>query len=91
MSQESSLLSPREREIARLRVAGLSQTDIAKRLGINRCTVMRALERDIVRGHITHLHDALDAELVRAMVYNPFVELLAQAAAPRRGRRRRSL
>ena len=91
MSHNSPLMSAREREIARLCVAGLSQTDIAKQLGINRRTVTRALEREPVRLHIGKLQDDLDTEIIRAMVYNPFVGLIQPSLQPRKSRRRRKL
>lgn len=82
-------MTPLEREIARRACTGACQSEIASDLGIHRHTVQRTLQRAEVRAHIASIQDAIDQELVRAMVYNPFVDILADSANQKRRRRSR--
>jgi hypothetical protein len=81
-------MTPLEREIARRACTGAGQMQIARDLGIHRHTVQRALQRPNVRAHLAVLNDAIDKELVRSIVYSPWVEFLAEVG---RGKRPRKL
>ncbi len=52
-------------------------------------TVHRTLQRPHVRAHLSELYDKIEKELVLSLVYNPFVEILADAASLQRQRKRR--
>lgn len=83
--------APLFREAVRLRALGLTRQDIADRLQVHRRTVTRWLEHPVGKERLAALQDALDAELVRSAIYNPWVELLAQPRATRKRQRRHFL
>jgi DNA-binding CsgD family transcriptional regulator len=89
MVQKGTVITAQEREIARRACTGASQSEIASGMGIHRHTVQRALQRPDVRAHVARLHDEIDKELVRSMIFNPWVEILTDAASQQRQRKRR--